>query len=229
MLVSDVLAPNWRQGICNHSWWRQSVIDVSFIMPPHTSAVRFSQMSDIVNTWWHYFVEMLSESNAPKTELFPSQLLGKCGGAYDFFVVSLKKAVKKSCCWSSEIPWRSCDVTVIGFNHGLPCYVKNMARGTQVDKNRGRRPRFLSWLRPEGHVFNIAWQAMIKTYYSMFSLWFNWFFFHKNARNSKIGMLWSASDLVAGQNRLLLWMGCLATYINWKLYVHLSLWHSRNP
>ena len=205
------------------------VIDVSFIMPPHTSPVRFSQMSDIVNTWWHYFVEMLSESNAPKTELFPSQLLGKCGGAYDFFVVSLKKAVKKSCCWSSEIPWRSCDVTVIGFNHGLPCYVKNMARGTQVDKNRGRRPRFLSWLRPEGHVFNIAWQAMIKTYYSMFSLWFNWFFFHKNARNSKIGMLWSASDLVAGQKRLLLWMGCLATYINWKLYVHLSLWHSRNP
>ena len=55
----------------------------------------------------------------------------------------------------------------IGFNHGLPWYVKNMARGTQVDKNRGRRPRFLSWLRPEGHVLNIAWQAMIKTYYSM--------------------------------------------------------------
>ena len=42
---------------------------------------------------------------------------------------------------------------VIGFNHGLPCYVKNMARGTQVDKRRGRRPRFLSWLRPEGRVF----------------------------------------------------------------------------
>ena len=58
-------------------------------------------------------------------------------------------------------------IIVIGFNHGLPCYDKNMARGTQVDKNRGRRPRFLSWLRPEGHVFNIAWQAMIKTYYSM--------------------------------------------------------------
>ena len=35
-------------------------------------------------------------------------------------------------------------IFVIGFNHGLPCYVKNMARGTQVDKNRGRRPRFLS-------------------------------------------------------------------------------------
>ena len=65
-------------------------------------------------------------------------------------------------------------VLAIGFNHGLPCYVKNMARGNQVDKNRGRRPRFLSWLRPEGHVFNIAWQTMIKTYYSMFPLWFNW-------------------------------------------------------
>ena len=60
------------------------------------------------------------------------------------------------------------------YSPGLPCYVKNMARGTQVDKNRGRRPRFLSWLRPEGHVFNIAWQTMIKTYYSMFPLWFNW-------------------------------------------------------
>ena len=24
---------------------------------------------------------------------------------------------------------------IIGFNHGLPCYVANMARGTQVDKN----------------------------------------------------------------------------------------------
>ena len=58
-------------------------------------------------------------------------------------------------------------IYIIGFNHGLPCCVKNMARGTQVDKNRGRRPRFLSWLRPEGYVFNIAWQAMIKTYYSM--------------------------------------------------------------
>ena len=31
---------------------------------------------------------------------------------------------------------------VIGSNHGLPCYVKNMARGTQIDKNRGRRPSF---------------------------------------------------------------------------------------
>ena len=28
---------------------------------------------------------------------------------------------------------------VICFNHGLPCHVKNMARGTQVNKNRGRR------------------------------------------------------------------------------------------
>ena len=31
---------------------------------------------------------------------------------------------------------------IIDFNHGLPCYVENMARGTQVDKNRGRRPMF---------------------------------------------------------------------------------------
>ena len=29
-----------------------------------------------------------------------------------------------------------------------------MAQGTQVNKTRSRRPRFVSWLRPEGHVFN---------------------------------------------------------------------------
>ena len=45
----------------------------------------------------------------------------------------------------------------IGFNHGLPCYVKNMARGSQVDKNRGRRPRFLSWLRPEVTLHGKPW------------------------------------------------------------------------
>ena len=50
---------------------------------------------------------------------------------------------------------------------------QNMAQRTQVDKNRGHGPRFLSWLRPEGHVFGIAWQAMIKTFYSMFPSWFN--------------------------------------------------------
>ena len=74
--------------------------------------------------------------------------------------------------------WASCETDTnartnliwcaIGFNHDVPCYVKNMARGTQVDKNRGRRQK----LRPEGHVFNIAWQAMIKTYYSIPLLWF---------------------------------------------------------
>ena len=68
----------------------------------------------------------------------------------------------------SGCPWRQ---DVEGFNHGLPCYVQNMSRGTQVDENRGRRSRFVSWLGPEGHDFNIAWQAMIKSYYSMFPLW----------------------------------------------------------
>ena len=43
-----------------------------------------------------------------------------------------------------------------------------------VDKNRGRRPRFLSLLRPEGHVFHTAWETMIKSYYSTLT---DWFFF----------------------------------------------------
>ena len=41
-----------------------------------------------------------------------------------------------------------------------------------VDKNRGRRPRFLSLLRPEGHVFHTAWKTMIKSYYNTLADWF---------------------------------------------------------
>ena len=37
--------------------------------------------------------------------------------------------------------------------------------GFSYDKSLGLRPRFLSTcVPPSGHVFNIAWQAMIKTY-----------------------------------------------------------------
>ena len=49
-----------------------------------------------------------------------------------------------------------------------------------VDKNRGRRPRFLSLLRPEGHVFHTAWETMIKCYYSTLADWFfSMFYSHK--------------------------------------------------
>ena len=47
-----------------------------------------------------------------------------------------------------------------------------------VDKNRGRRPRFLSLLRPEGHVFHTAWETMIKSYYSMLTIDFFPCFLH---------------------------------------------------
>ena len=53
---------------------------------------------------------------------------------------------------------------IIGFNHGLPCYVKTMAIGPQSrQKPRPTASTFVC-LSPSGHVFNIAWQAMIKTY-----------------------------------------------------------------
>ena len=49
-----------------------------------------------------------------------------------------------------------------------------------VDKNRGRRPRFLSLLRPEGHVFHTAWETLIKSYYSTLADWFFFVFYaHK--------------------------------------------------
>ena len=41
-----------------------------------------------------------------------------------------------------------------------------------VDKNRGRRPRLFSLLRPEGHVFHTAWETMVKSYYSTIADWF---------------------------------------------------------
>ena len=43
-----------------------------------------------------------------------------------------------------------------------------------VDKCRGRRPMYMSFLRPEGHVFHTAWETMIKSYYSTLT---DWFFF----------------------------------------------------
>ena len=60
----------------------------------------------------------------------------------------------------------------------MPC--KKHGPRDSVDKNRGRRPRFLSLLRPEGHVFHTAWETMIKSYYSTLTDWFFPCFIHIN-------------------------------------------------
>ena len=54
--------------------------------------------------------------------------------------------------------------TIIGFNHGLPCYVKNVALGPQSRQKPRPAASVFVYLSPSGHVFNIACQAMIKTY-----------------------------------------------------------------
>ena len=54
--------------------------------------------------------------------------------------------------------------TIIGFNHGMPWYVKNMALGPQSRQKPWPTASVFVYLSPSGHVFNIAWQAMIKTY-----------------------------------------------------------------
>ena len=67
-----------------------------------------------------------------------------------------------------------------------------------VDKNRGRRPRFLSLLRPEGHVFHTAWETMIKSYYSTLTDWF-WFSFCSQKlefQRFKMDNLWLTSRLL---------------------------------
>ena len=48
-----------------------------------------------------------------------------------------------------------------------------------VDKNRGLRSRFLSLLRPEGHIFHTAWETMIKSYYTMLTDFFRILFTEK--------------------------------------------------
>ena len=50
---------------------------------------------------------------------------------------------------------------IIGFNHGLPCYAKNMALGPQSRQKPRPTASVFVYLSPSGHVFNIAWQAMI--------------------------------------------------------------------
>ena len=40
-----------------------------------------------------------------------------------------------------------------------------MAHGIQVDQNRGRELKFLSWLRPESHVLTTK-HAMIEIFYN---------------------------------------------------------------
>ena len=60
---------------------------------------------------------------------------------------------------------------VIDFDDGLPCYVTNMPRETELHKSRGSRasmhPGILSWLRAECCVQNTAWQSIIKNSYSI--------------------------------------------------------------
>ena len=53
---------------------------------------------------------------------------------------------------------------IIGFNHGLPCYVKNMALGPQSRQKPRPTASVFVYQSHSGHVFNIAWQAMIETY-----------------------------------------------------------------
>ena len=55
-----------------------------------------------------------------------------------------------------------------------------------VDKIRGRRPRFLSLLRPEGYVFHTARETMIKSYYNTLAFLFFPCFIHINLNFSAL-------------------------------------------
>ena len=55
-----------------------------------------------------------------------------------------------------------------------------------VDKNRGRKPRSLSLLRPKGHHFHTSWETMFKSYYSTLTDLFLPRFVHRNVNFSAL-------------------------------------------
>ena len=77
-----------------------------------------------------------------------------------------------------------------GFNHGLPCYVKNMALGPQSRQKPRPTASVFVYLSPSGHVFNIAWQAMIKTYNPVLSVSANEIAFDKKLANQSVSFNW---------------------------------------
>ena len=62
----------------------------------------------------------------------------------------------------------------------MPCEKHGLR--DSVDIKRGWRPRCLSLLRPEGHVFHTARETMIKSYYTMLTDWFFFCFIHINMK-----------------------------------------------
>ena len=57
-----------------------------------------------------------------------------------------------------------CEPAIIGFNHGLHAVWKICPSGPSNGKNRGLRSPCFCPLSPSGHVFQIAWEIMIKSY-----------------------------------------------------------------
>ena len=64
------------------------------------------------------------------------------------------------------------------FNHGFPCFVKFRS----LEHRHKNRQVLVVSTRVEGQYFDIAWQAMVKLYYDMFTLRFR--------ANEKVDVLW---------------------------------------
>ena len=96
---------------------------------------------------------------------------------------------------------------IIGFDHGLPCRVKNM---TEVlsRQSRGLSSRFLSLVRFEGHVIHISLVTVIKYYHWCFCS----HFIHNNM--NFIALKWPVCCKPHGKNTLFLCTGCQETQID---------------
>ena len=92
----------------------------------------------------------------------------------------------------------------------MPCE-KRGPKDSVSRRKRGRRPRFLSSLRPEGHVIQTAWETMIKSYYSTLAdRFFPVLYSHKYEFQWLLGNSYCYYGLVAKRHR---WIIVLKTCI----------------
>ena len=134
--------------------------------------------------WWRTPIShIIKESTVSKVSLKGVPWIFTIQVSLDFVThFELYPVTETTHSWSADC-WLSVCCRIWSWSP-MPC--KKHGPRDSVDKNRGRRPRFLSLLRPEGHVFHTAWETMIKSYYSTLTDWFFPCFIHINMNLSAL-------------------------------------------
>ena len=156
-------------------WWRHNEHDSVSNHQPHDCLLNrlFTRRSKKTSK---LRVTGLCAGNSPETGEFPAQRASNAENGSIWWRHHVLGLCVLCLCW--RWAWQRNLCCRIWSWSPVPCE-KHGPRDS-VDKNRGRRPRFLSLLRPEGHVFHTAWETMIKCNYSTLADWlFSMFYSHK--------------------------------------------------